>query len=291
MQALKSIVVGLDFSDCSRVALMQALRIASWSNAALHPVHVVETRIDSSVDEAGPASMHPESRAGLLEDARSRWEAISDTTPGAHELTFEVCVGSRLACIREQLALHQADLLVLGAFGAIRPHVGMGTFTSGCIRGVATDVLVVRDNCRDAFRNVAVGIDFSAQCLPALESAALVARHEGARLHAVHVAPDHLETYARLRGDLLPRLRDFVAAATGPHPGLEVRCHVYPHSGHRSGILEFATLVNADLIAVGTRGRTNLRDVVLGSTAEKVLRDSVVAIWASKAAQEHAEIE
>ena len=51
---------------------------------------------------------------------------------------------------------------------------------------------------------------------------------------------------------------------------------------YRSGVLEFAALVNADVVAVGTRGRSNLRDVVLGSTAEKVLRDSVCAVLAVK---------
>ena len=54
--------------------------------------------------------------------------------------------------------------------------------------------------------------------------------------------------------------------------------------GYRSGVLEFAALVNADLVAVGTRGQSNLRDVVLGSTAEKILRDSVCAVWARQAA-------
>ena len=45
---------------------------------------------------------------------------------------------------------------------------------------------------------------------------------------------------------------------------------------------DVAALVNADLVAVGTRGQSNLRDVVLGSTAEKILRDSVCAVLAAK---------
>jgi len=39
-------------------------------------------------------------------------------------------------------------------------------------------------------------------------------------------------------------------------------------------------------VVVGTRGRTNLRDFVLGSTAEKVLRDSRIAVWACKPAED-----
>ena len=69
---------------------------------------------------------------------------------------------------------------------------------------------------------------------------------------------------------------------TSKYPGLEVHAKVFPYSGYRSGVLEFAALVNADLVAVGTRGRSNLRDLVLGSTAEKVLRDSVCAVLAAK---------
>ncbi|MDH4165775.1 MAG: universal stress protein [Gammaproteobacteria bacterium] len=285
MIALTSVVVGVDFSECSRVALGHATRIASWSNATVHPVHVLETGVDEPGDEPRLTSMQREIRSGLSEEALSRWEAFSYATPCARGLPLDVCFGSRLAGIRQQLALHAADLLVLGAFGASRPNVGLGTLASGCIRGVSTDVLIVRDNYRDAFRTVAVGIDFSANSERALASAALVAHHDGARLYAVHVAPRDLDTYARLRGELGPQLQAFVKAETDRYAGLEVRCHVYPYSGHRSGILEFAALVDADLVAVGTKGHSNLRDVVLGSTAEKAVRDSVVAVWATRPAE------
>lgn len=285
MTGLKSIVVGIDFSECSRVALEHAQRIASWSNAALHVAHVVDTYVDPFGSESQVTGLRQEIHAGLVDDARNRWKAFARALPDAGDLPLDISVGSRLGSIREQLALHEADLLVLGAFGATQPHVGLGTLASGCIRAVPTDVLLVRDNHRTPFRSVVVGIDFSANCRPALEAAVLVAHHDGATLHAVHVAPDNLDTYAHLRHELGPQLRAFVLATTDRCAGLNVRSEVYPYSGYRSGILEFAALVNAELVAVGTKGHSPLRDVVMGSTAEKVLRDSPVAVWAAKPAQ------
>ena len=46
MEGLESIVVGLDFSHCSRAALAHAQRVASWAGAQVHPVHLVNTPIE-----------------------------------------------------------------------------------------------------------------------------------------------------------------------------------------------------------------------------------------------------
>ena len=42
MNQIKTILVGTDFSDCSRSALEQAVRLAKWNNARLHALHSVE---------------------------------------------------------------------------------------------------------------------------------------------------------------------------------------------------------------------------------------------------------
>ena len=42
MNKLNTILVGTDFSDCSRSALEQAVRLARWNNARLHALHSVE---------------------------------------------------------------------------------------------------------------------------------------------------------------------------------------------------------------------------------------------------------
>lgn len=88
----------------------------------------------------------------------------------------------------------------------------------------------------------------------------------------------------RVGVDLLAASRRALEAfvAESPLPaGPEVRPEVFPYPGLRSGLLVFGAVVNADLVAIGTRGRTNLRDVVLGSTADTLLRDSLCAVWAA----------
>lgn len=116
----------------------------------------------------------------------------------------------------------------------------------------------------------------------------MLAASEAAKLRVVFVVPDAHGKAMLPSQDVDQELEMFTRAATDAWPGLDARCDVYPHAGHRSGILEFATAVHGDIVVVGTRGRTNLRDVVLGSTAEKVLRDSLIAVWACKpAAQLH----
>jgi nucleotide-binding universal stress UspA family protein len=282
MEGLESIVVGLDFSNCSRAALAHAQRVASWAGAQVHPVHVVDTPIDEIRDDAALTALQRGIHAGLIEDARKRWDSFIEGTPQASRLHLEVSCAHRLVGIRHQLDRHSADLLVLGAYGDERPKVGMGTLASACVRSVQTDVLIVRDTYRDPFRTVVAGIDFSSTSRRALEMAALIAHGEGAKLYAAHIVPDHAETYARLRTGPGSELDAFVNEIRRKYPGLEMHAKVFPYSGYRSGVLEFAALVNADLVAVGTRGRSNLRDVVLGSTAEKILRDSVCAVLAVK---------
>jgi nucleotide-binding universal stress UspA family protein len=56
---------------------------------------------------------------------------------------------------------------------------------------------------------------------------------------------------------------------------------------NRLGIADYAARVGADLTVLGTRGKTNLRDILLGSTAERVLAESRCSVLAVKPAGFH----
>ena len=65
-------------------------------------------------------------------------------------------------------------------------------------------------------------------------------------------------------------------------PGIAASFTVLDHPGHRSGIVEHAESVHADLIVLGTRGRASIRDLLLGSTAERALAESRCSVLAVK---------
>lgn len=292
---ITSIVVGTDFTPCSAVALGQAVRIAAWSGAALKVVHVIDTTVVIEVETA-LSEFQKNIRDGLVHDAEKAWGEFAATIPGAAGLPVEVSINNRIVGILRRAHENKADLLVMGAFGDRRPDVGFGTVATACVRKSMTDVLLVRDTQKGPFKTIVAAVDFSETSARALERAAHVAARDGAELHLLHVfaAPWHRLHYRaptplvqaheqkQYRDALERRLAEWARPVTERHPGLRVRSVCYDYNGHRSGIVEYAKSVSADLIALGTRGRTNLRDILLGSTAEKALGESPCSVLAVK---------
>jgi len=290
-----SVVVATDFTSCSAVAVGQALRIAAWSGAPLHVVHVIDTTVVIEI-ESVLSPMQQGIRDGLTKDAEQAWAEYAAKIPGAAGLPIEVSINNRIVGILNRARTHKADLLVLGAFGDRRPDVGFGTVATACVRKSMSDVLLVRDTQSDPFRTVVAAVDFSETSARAVARAALVAAHDGAELHVLHVfaapwrrmhyrspeplAPPHLQK--QYRDALERRLVEFVKPIADAFKHLRIRTLCYDDSGHRSGIVEYARTVSADLIVLGTRGRTNLRDILLGSTAEKALDESPCSVLAVK---------
>jgi universal stress protein A len=139
------------------------------------------------------------------------------------------------------------------------------------------------------FRRVVVPYDFSRAADAALEvGAALAAGHDG-QLVVVHaMAPVY--TFTGIPGEVgvpswIPpkdlveetraRLASLVAPVAKPHRIGTVQCRVFV-GDPLSVILQAAR--RADAIVMATLGRTGLAHLVIGSTAEKVVRHAAVPV-------------
>jgi len=131
-------------------------------------------------------------------------------------------------------------------------------------------------------RNVLVAIDFSAPSLEAIEAALPLIKHFEADLHLVHVfEPDYpassmaaiplavaeLEVGQRVRRRLQDVAKDYSVPLR--------RENIHAMKGRPfEEICRLAQKIDIDLIVIATRGNTGLKHLVLGSTAERVVRYS-----------------
>jgi nucleotide-binding universal stress UspA family protein len=111
-------------------------------------------------------------------------------------------------------------------------------------------------------RCVLFATDFSDLSRPAGRTAAALARQFGARLLVVHVRPFVADG---------PDLPGLVAAVADLVPGLSVTTETL-YGTPATEIVAYARRAGADIVVLGTHGRTGLSRALLGSVAEAVVR-------------------
>jgi nucleotide-binding universal stress UspA family protein len=131
--------------------------------------------------------------------------------------------------------------------------------------------------------------DFSEQSAQAFRAACALASDYGARLVVTHVLPLPLPAYGEL-GPLAPDLwqiedemRQSLQALRPPDPAVAVEYRL----GKGDAAMEVVALaeeVGADLIVMGTHGRTGLGRLAVGSVAEAVLRRAPCPVLTMKVA-------
>jgi nucleotide-binding universal stress UspA family protein len=136
------------------------------------------------------------------------------------------------------------------------------------------------------YRNIVIATDGSENSKRAISYGIEIAKLSGATVHALYVVDTVYfssipmdagwETmYETLRGEGEKAISE--VKERGEIAGVEVREVLL--EGHPSNeIINFADNNNADLIVVGTLGKTGLDRFLMGSVAEKVVRGSKVPV-------------
>ena len=132
---------------------------------------------------------------------------------------------------------------------------------------------------KDEFEAIMVGTDFSEQSEAACRYAARLARLSSARLiltHVFHVAQGDMmdERGRKMRFEdaqdrVRKRLEEVVADQLGGYSDVEF---VVKLGDPATQLLAISEELGPDLIVTGTRGHSQLRDLIMGSVAEKLAR-------------------
>jgi len=149
------------------------------------------------------------------------------------------------------------------------------------------------------YRTFVVPYDFSPHSAAALYTATDLARRLNAGIHLVHAiqtpiyaygyggasAPPPVIDMEKVQESALGSLRE-VAAKIRDFPGT-VDLHVVEGAGLADTLCQLAEKLDADLIVMGTHGRTGLSHVFLGSVAERTLRRAPCPVLTVQAPEEN----
>jgi nucleotide-binding universal stress UspA family protein len=136
------------------------------------------------------------------------------------------------------------------------------------------------------YRNIVIATDGSENNKRAISHGIEIAKLSGATVHALYVVDTSafssipMDAGWEAMYEILKKEGEkavFVVKELGEASGVEVREVLL--EGHPSNeIINFAENNNADLIVMGTLGKTGLDRFLMGSVAEKVIRGSKVPV-------------
>ncbi len=277
-----------DFSECAGAALDHAVRMASRHHAALELLHVA---VLSEEDPFLPPDRLPDREQvqrrlrQIAAREKTRQILVNTAAPieiGRHQRRAKTAAAEILRFAAEK----GVDLIVIGGHGqrGFRRYF-LGRVAEEVVRLAACPVLTVREPVDWQVSSgraggapcgpLVVPIDFSRHSAAALRAAKGLAVVHGGRLDLVHVVEPVTGPRPAGAGDastdrIEDRLATFADEVLG-RPKVEFRLEVIEGIAAPS-ITAHAEGSRADLILIATHGLTGLRQFLLGSVTEKVVR-------------------
>lgn len=265
---MKRILVPIDFSKYSEEALKVAAQIARKNKSEIILLHLLELPHQGG-DAISNGSSIPEimfyknAAIGNLEELMD-----ADYLKGIYvsEATkFEKVPEG----ILEVSKTNKVDLIVMGSHGTSGfEELLVGSNAEKVVRLSEIPVLVVKRNAGD-FRaqNLVFASDFSKEIRKPFQKMLEFAKIFDSNLYLVMICTPSSFRTTQVAEKIM---HDFVADFDIEN----YSTHVYNDANIEKGIFNFANSVEADLIAIGTHGRTGLSHFFNGSIGEDVANHS-----------------
>ena len=309
-----NIVFGLDQSKYSKSAMefFRHIQFPPRSNAYL--VHVTQlSKLTKSSSRVGSGFL-PSGLKVLREKAKTQAEAFvarMGKNLRGEDLTIQgvVVEGKPGEEIIKAIGAYKASLVVVGSRGLSKlKRFFLGSVSEWVLRDAPCSVMISRPTAKqtktDRVLKIIVAVDGSQDSMSSvdlLNSFQFTAPTKIVLLHVVrkHVYETeqvlvadskHREEFAQMAERLLEEQgREGVKILSRVHkrlspsfPSLEERL-AYGHEAHE--ILKAARHTRADLIIVGSRGLTRMRNFFLGSVSEKVVHHAPCSVLVSRPAK------
>ena len=287
MNRIRKILVATDFSPASKHALDHAQALASRMGAEVHvlSVHIEQGNLHGLANFPNLDDIEKQ----LLGQARAKMrDFLADR---GNDLIAEVISDQDEASAILRYAEHRGiDLIVMGTHGRnVATRFFLGSVAAEILRRAPVPVLVT--GSEHAAGNgetgrILVPVDFSDVSLELLQHAASLASALDAAIDVVHVSdPQSLPPYyARTFGEKQQRMAEQALQKLLAAASLEVEYTTAVLTGKADEVIvDLAAARKHDMIVLASAGRSRLSQMLLGSTADRVIRKAPCPVLAWRA--------
>lgn len=272
---MKKLLVPCDFSKPAINAYRHALDIARQSKGTVILLHVIELPILNDTILMPVLNFEKELLKELKEKSQERFnKLISKYAKTSDRVTSEVVFGAPSLMISDYIVKNKIDLVVMGSHGTTGlRELFIGSNAEKVVRKSAVPVLVVKEYKKLKIKDIVFANGFQeADQDDLIDKIKSLQATFKAKLHLVRV-----NTIVNFQSDV-DTLRD-IESFVKQYKLKNYSIHIVNALNEEVGIIEFATRIHADLIAMGTHGRKGLAHFFNGSSTEDVVNHANFPIW------------
>jgi len=271
---MKKILVPCDFSEQAINAFQLAIDLSERSKREVHLLHVVELPVMHDSMLMPTLAFEATLLKELGDNAEAQFAKIKSEYASDIPVITKVVFGSTSMMILDYITEAEIELVVMGTKGAsgLRELV-IGSNAEKIVRRSPCPVITVRKHTKlNEIRNIVFPNSLEQDQEDLVQHVKALQDFMKATVHIVWI-----NTPGNFISDNITqiRLKEFAKRFMLKDYTLSVFNDTY----EESGVISFAHMVKADMIAMGTHGRRGLNHVMSGSVTEDVVNHIDCPIW------------
>jgi nucleotide-binding universal stress UspA family protein len=262
------ILIPTDFSELSNYALNLALKVAESESSELHLIHVIQLPAGVLLQENGELLMNDENDITL--PLLKKDEALAKIQNYVKDIQLpvvtKVCYGHLNQEVLRYAEKENIGLIVMGTHGA----TGVKELISGshteyvAMRAKAPVLSLKCDRSDMSISSIVLAGDFSKEDIPHCETVIKLQKAFNAQLHLLRV-----NTPSKFLPD--NEVKNNMKAFAEKHGLQNYVTSVYSHNDVEEGIMYYAEENNADIVSIGTKGRTGFNKLINGCVSADLI--------------------
>ena len=272
---MKKVIVPIDFSKYSEYALEYAAIFAKKNNAEILALHMLE--MSNAVLNKSDNSMQNETIFFLKLAEKKFVEFLDKDYLQDVKVTPMVKHFKVFSEVNDIAKEHDANLIIMGSHGVSGfKEVFVGSNTEKVVRHSDIPVLVIKQSpILTDFENVVFASDFSDEAIRPYINACKLFDTLNINVHLVYVNLPN-EKF-RSTAEIENKTVKFLKKADGNLEKLKSVNNINDYTIEK-GILNYANVVGADLVAVATHGRKGIAHFFEGSISEDIANHSTLPV-------------